>query len=110
MMDSYRRGAGLFDVSHMDRCRVRGPGAEPFLLKTLTNDATGLAPLQAQYTFISNEAGGAVDDAYLCKLADEDFLLVVNAGNRAVDWEWLGRYLPEGGVALADESAYSAPK
>lgn len=99
-----RRAAGLFDVSHMGRFRVRGPGAEPFLLKTLTNNATGLAPLEAQYTFIANEAGGAVDDAYLYKLAEEDFLLVVNAGNRAADREWLGRYLPDGGVELADES------
>ena len=99
-----RRAAGLFDVSHMGRYRVRGPGAESFLLKTLTNNAAGLAPLEAQYTFIANEAGGAVDDAYLYKLAEEDFLLVVNAGNRAADWEWLGRYLPGSGVAFADES------
>ena len=99
-----RRGAGLFDVSHMGRYRVRGPRAESFLLKTLTNNATGLAPLEAQYTFIANEAGGAVDDAYLYKLADRDYLLVVNAGNRAADWERLGRYLPGSGVELADES------
>ena len=100
-----RRGAGLFDVSHMGRYRVTGTGAESFLSRTLTNNATGLAPLEAQYTFIANEAGGAIDDAYLYKLADEDFLLVVNAANRTADWEWLSRYLPEGGVRLADESA-----
>ena len=100
-----RRGAGLFDVSHMGRYRVTGPGAERFLLETLTNNASGLDPLQAQYTFIANETGGAVDDAYLYRLAAEDFLLVVNAGNRAVDWEWLHRYLPERGAGLADESA-----
>ena len=100
-----RRGAGLFDVSHMGRYRVTGPGAERFLLETLTNNASGLDPFQAQYTFIANETGGAVDDAYLYRLAAEDFLLVVNAGNRAVDWEWLHRYLPERGASLADESA-----
>ena len=100
-----RRGAGLFDVSHMGRYRVTGPGAESFLLRTLTNNASGLDPGQAQYTFIANESGGVVDDAYLYRLASEDFLIVVNAGNRAVDWEWLGRYLPEGGVDLVDESA-----
>ena len=87
-----RRGAGVFDVSHMGRYRVTGPGAESFLLATLTNNASGLDPWQAQYTFIANESGGVVDDAYLYRLADEDFLLVVNAGNRAVDWEWLSRY------------------
>ena len=100
-----RRGAGLFDVSHMGRYRVTGPGAESFLLATLTNNASGLDPWQAQYTFIANESGGVVDDAYLYRLGGEDFLLVVNAGNRATDWEWLGRYLPESGVALVDESA-----
>ena len=100
-----RRGAGLFDVSHMGRYRVTGPGAESFLLRTLTNNASGLDPWQAQYTFIANEAGGGVDDAYLYRLAREDFLLVVNAGNRATDWAWLGRYLPESGVRLVDESA-----
>ena len=100
-----RRGAGLFDVSHMGRYRVTGPGAESFLLRTLTNNASGLDPWQAHYTFIPNQSGGVVDDAYLYRLASEDFLLVVNAGNRAVDWEWLGRYLPESGVGLVDESA-----
>ena len=100
-----RRGAGLFDVSHMGRYRVTGPRAESFLLRTLTNNASGLDPWQAQYTFIANESGGVVDDAYLYRLADDDFLLVVNAGNRAVDWEWLGGYLPDHGVELVDESA-----
>ena len=93
-----RRGAGLFDVSHMGRFRVSGPGAESFLLRTLTNNASGLDPWQAQYTFIANASGGVVDDAYLYRLAAHDFLLVVNAGNRAVDWEWLSRYLPERGA------------
>ena len=72
-----RRGAGLFDVSHMGRYRVTGPGAESFLLATLTNNASGLDPRQAQYTFIANESGGVVDDAYLYRLAVEDFLLVL---------------------------------
>ena len=100
-----RRGAGLFDVSHMGRYRVTGPGAESFLLATLTNNASGLEAFQAQYTFIANESGGVVDDAYLYRLSAEDFLLVVNAGNRAVDWDWLGRHLPEHGVDMVDESA-----
>ena len=103
-----RRGAGLFDVSHMGRYRVTGLGAESFLLETLTNNASGLGPQQAQYTFIANETGGVVDDAYLYRLAGEDFLLVVNAGNRAVDWDWLTRYLPERDVQLSDESAVLA--
>lgn len=98
-----RRDAGLFDVSHMGRFRVRGHGAENFLLKALTNNARALDPGHAQYTFIANEAGGAVDDAYLYCLDTEDFLLVVNAGNRPKDWEWL-KGLKENNVDLTDES------
>ena len=98
-----RRSAGLFDVSHMGRFRLRGAGAEAFLRRTLTNDAAALAPGRAQYTFLANERGGAEDDAYLYRLAADDFLLVVNASNRARGLEWIETRL-EGGVRLADES------
>ena len=99
-----RRHAGLFDVSHMGRFEITGAGAEDFLLATLTNDARALAPGQAQYSFIANEAGGAVDDAYLYKLAEARFLLVVNAGNRDTDWRWLNGHKNTGDVALTDIS------
>ena len=98
-----RRAAGLFDVSHMGRYRVRGPDAEAFLLKALTNNAQVLNPGQAQYTFIADETGGAIDDAYLYRLEIDDFLLVVNAVNREKDWNWL-ETLKSGNVELKDES------
>ena len=97
-----RRHAGVFDVSHMGRFSIKGKGAEDFLRRVLTNDAKALAPGHAQYTFIANDSGGAVDDAYLYKLADEDFLLVVNAANREQDWHWLDRR--RGGAEMADIS------
>ena len=101
-----RRGAGLFDVSHMGRYRVTGPGAESFLLRTLTNNASGLDPWQAQYTFIANESGGVVDDAYLYRLAGDDFLLVVNAGNRdRLTGNGSAVICPKAVCELADESA-----
>lgn len=99
-----RRHAGLFDISHMGRFRVRDAGAEEYLLNVLTNNARALEPGEAQYTFLANERGGAVDDAYLYRLAREDFLLVVNAANRATDWDWIRRYLPQHGVSLEDAS------
>ncbi|MDJ0949026.1 MAG: glycine cleavage system aminomethyltransferase GcvT [Alphaproteobacteria bacterium] len=99
-----RRHAGLFDVSHMGRYEITGPGAEDFLLGVLTNDARALATGQAQYTFIPNEAGGAVDDAYLYKLGETRFLLVVNAGNREKDWRWLNEHKDAGEMALTDVS------
>ncbi len=84
-----RRNCGLFDVSHMGRFMVRGKGAQAFLLKVLTNSARALEIGQAQYTFIPTDSGGAVDDAYLYRLGEEDYLLVVNASNRDKDWDWL---------------------
>jgi aminomethyltransferase len=84
-----RRRSGLFDVSHMGRYRFTGPNAVAHLGYVLTNDPRGLRVGEAHYTFLANEAGGAVDDAYLYRVADQDYLLVVNAGNREKDWRWL---------------------
>ena len=84
-----RREAGLFDVSHMGRFRVRGAEAAALLDRVLTNEASSLRTGRAQYTLFPTATGGAVDDAFLYRLADEDFLLVVNASNRERDWERL---------------------
>lgn len=86
-----RKGAGLFDVSHMGRFAVRGAGAVQFLQHVLTNNAEALDVREtgAQYTLISNERGGAVDDAYLYSFVEGEYLLVVNAANREKDWKHL---------------------
>ena len=85
-----RTAAGLFDVSHMGRFFVSGEGAVPFLQHVLTNNALALSePGMAQYTFIPDERGGAVDDAYLYRTRQNEYMLVVNAANREKDWEWL---------------------
>jgi len=83
-----RKGAGIFDVSHMGRFIVRGAGALRFLQHVLTNNAEALDIREtgAQYTIIPNEAGGAVDDAYLYRFVEEEYLLVVNGANREKDW------------------------
>lgn len=100
-----RREAGLFDVSHMGRFGVRGPGALAFLDASLTNDARALAPGKAQYTLVPTDSGGVLDDAFLYHVAHEEYLLVVNAGNRSRDWERL-REGASGfrGVTLEDRS------
>jgi aminomethyltransferase len=89
-----RRYGGLFDISHMGRFAVSGRDAIPFLNHVLTNNALALDPGMAQYTLIPNEKGGALDDAYLYRLDEDDagprkYLLVVNAGPREKDWNWL---------------------
>ena len=81
-----RRTVGIFDVSHMGRFVFSGASALPFLQKVLTNNAAALDVGQSQYTMIPDETGGAIDDAYLYRFHAEDYLLVVNAGNRDKDW------------------------
>ncbi len=89
-----RRDAGIFDVSHMGRFVVRGPGALPFLQHVLTGNAAALLPGRAQYTMIPDADGGAIDDAYLYCVDRDDYLLVVNASNREKDWAHLLQLAP----------------
>ncbi len=84
-----RQRAGLFDVSHMGRLRLRGADALAMLQHVLTGNAAALEVGEAQYTMIPNERGGAVDDAYLYRFLPDEYLLVVNAANRAADWAHL---------------------
>jgi aminomethyltransferase len=90
-----RKGAGLFDVSHMGRFIIRGEGSLNFLNHVLSNNAAGLDPriVGAQYTLIPNERGGTVDDAYLYRFLEDEYLLVVNASNTEKDWSHFQRYV-----------------
>ena len=99
-----RRNAGLFDVSHMGRFSVKGAGAEDFLDFVLTNNAHGLEPGNAHYTFIATPTGGAVDDAYLYMLGAENYLLVVNASNRDKDWNWIMQHNQREHLEMTDIS------
>ncbi|MBI9108176.1 MAG: glycine cleavage system aminomethyltransferase GcvT [Spirochaetales bacterium] len=102
---STRKGTGIFDVSHMGRFIFSGDGALSFLQHVLTNNASGLETGQAQYTIIQNERGGAVDDAYLYRFDEVQWLLVVNASNRQKDWEHFQKYIGKfSNVILRDDS------
>ncbi|KKB37268.1 glycine cleavage system aminomethyltransferase GcvT [Bacillus thermotolerans] len=90
--EAVRTKAGLFDVSHMGEIRVEGEDALSFLQQMLTNDLSNLQPNQAIYTVMCNEKGGTIDDLIVYMLADQDYLLVVNAGNTDKDFEWLKRH------------------
>ncbi len=90
-----RKHAGLFDVSHMGRFHVSGTGAAAFLRCALTNDCDRLALHCAHYTMLANEHGGAIDDAFLYRLGQEQFLLVVNASNKDKDWQHLQAVLKD---------------
>jgi aminomethyltransferase len=84
-----RTDAGVFDVSHMGEVLVEGPRAREFLQGVLSNDVERLEPGLAQYTLLTNERGGIVDDLIAYELAPERYLLIVNAANREPDVGWL---------------------
>ncbi|AHJ98744.1 glycine cleavage system aminomethyltransferase GcvT [Hymenobacter swuensis] len=87
-----RRAVGIFDVSHMGEFRVRGPQALDLIQRVTTNDASKLAPGKAQYSCLPNQQGGIVDDLLVYMLAEEDYLLVVNASNIDKDWAWIQQF------------------
>ncbi|GAB3263274.1 glycine cleavage system aminomethyltransferase GcvT [Kineosporia babensis] len=79
-----RERVGVFDVSHLGKIEVRGPGARDFVNSCLTNDLNRIGPGQAQYTLCCDEkTGGVVDDLIAYLRADDDILLVPNAANCA---------------------------
>lgn len=80
-----RKGAGIFDVSHMGRILVKGPDAEQFLEYLSTNRIANKPDGTATYTVWANKDGGSVDDVIVYRNAKDDFFVVVNAGNREKD-------------------------
>ena len=86
-----RTGAGVFDVSHMGEIEIEGPTAADLLQSVLSNDVSRLGEGDAQYTLLTNEQGGIVDDLIVYRTGPCRYLLVVNAANRETDFEWLAR-------------------
>lgn len=84
-----REKLGVFDVSHMGEFFVEGPAALDLLQHACSNDIAKLVPGKAQYNYFPNRKGGIVDDLIVYQLAEEKYLLVVNASNIDKDWEWI---------------------
>jgi aminomethyltransferase len=84
-----RTDAGVFDVSHMGELEVEGPTARDFLQATLSNDVDKLEPGQAQYSLITNDAGGIEDDVIVYRLDEHRYFIIVNGANRDADFAWL---------------------
>jgi aminomethyltransferase len=91
-----RSDAGAFDVSHMGEIHVDGPTAHAFLQEMLSNDLDRLADGEAQYSLLTNEQGGIVDDLIAYRLGHGRYYLVVNASNRTPVYEWLKEREPRG--------------
>jgi glycine cleavage system T protein (aminomethyltransferase) len=84
-----RSDAGVFDVSHMGELEVEGPRAHALLQSLLSNDLDKVEPGGAQYTLLTNERGGIVDDLIAYRLEPGRYLLIVNAANREGDFQWV---------------------
>jgi len=84
-----RTGAGLFDVSHMGAFDFRGPNARFFLDLMTTNDLGRLEVGQSQYSYLLSPHAHVIDDVMVYRLADERYMMVVNAANNDKGWAWL---------------------
>jgi aminomethyltransferase len=84
-----RTGVGIFDVSHMGDIRLAGPQALAAVQHIAMNDASRLAVGQAQYSALLYPEGTFVDDVIVHRLGDDEYLLVINAGTREKDFNWV---------------------
>src|SRR5215213_6954501 len=97
-----RNHAGIFDVSHMGEIETSGPQAEAFLQRILSNDVTKIAQHGAQYSVLTNEDGGVLDDLFTYRLEDDRYLTVTNASNHEKDLAWFQRHAEGFDVVLHD--------
>ncbi len=97
-----RSTVGLFDVSHLGKALVKGPGAAEFVNSALTNDLNRIGPGKAQYTLCCTETGGVIDDLIVYYVSDDELFLVPNAANTAAVVAALKQAAPDG-VDVTDE-------
>lgn len=99
-----RKAAGVFDVSHMGEFILKGEGALDLIQRVTTNDASKLTTGKAQYSCLTNEQGGIVDDLLVyCIEEQKVYMIVVNASNIEKDWNWFAQHNTDG-VELHDVS------
>jgi aminomethyltransferase len=96
-----RTRAGLFDVSHMGQIEIAGRDALAAVQHVSSNDASRLAIGQAQYSALTTPEGTFVDDVLTYRLADDHFMMVVNASNIAKDFAWIAKHIDGIGDAAA---------
>ena len=97
-----RTAVGLFDVSHLGKALVRGPGAAEYVNSALTNDLGRIEPGKAQYTLCCNDSGGVIDDLIAYYVSDDEIFLVPNAANTPAVVAALTEGAPAG-LTITDE-------
>ena len=104
-----RETAGLFDISHMAEIFISGPQAASFLDYALVGQASAIANGKAKYSLICNAQGNIIDDLIVYRLADDQYLVIANAGNRhAVVKALQERAIFQGFVGIEDRSDHFA--
>ncbi|MBX7431629.1 glycine cleavage system aminomethyltransferase GcvT [Mycobacterium sp. Y57] len=97
-----RTAVGLFDVSHLGKALVKGPGAADFVNSALTNDLRRIGPGKAQYTLCCTDEGGVIDDLIAYYVSDDEIFLVPNAANTAAVVSAMRQRAPDG-LTITDE-------
>ena len=97
-----RQAVGLFDVSHLGKALVAGPGAAEFVNSALTNDLRRIGPGKAQYTLCCTDDGGVIDDLIAYYVSDDEIFLVPNAANTAAVVAALQAVAPQG-ISVSDQ-------
>jgi aminomethyltransferase len=105
---SVRESCGIFDVSHMGRILIKGKDATKFVQRVLPTNAEKYPPGRAFYSLLLNEDGGIKDDLIAYRLAENEYLFVVNAVNRQKDFNWLKLQSTDLEVDLRDISDSTA--
>ena len=100
-----RSAVGVFDVSHMGQVQTRGPDAQAFLQRLLSNDVRRIAEGGAQYSVMCRDDGGVLDDLFSYRLADCEFLTVTNAANHEKDLTWMQSHTDGFDVDVVDRAA-----
>ncbi|HET8760047.1 MAG TPA: glycine cleavage system aminomethyltransferase GcvT [Nitrospiria bacterium] len=98
-----RRAAGVFDIGHMGRLRVRGSGATAYLESLVTRGVGDIPPGAARYALVCNEQGTILDDIFVYRYAGDDWLLIVNGANRLKIAAWMQQHRPMG-VTVEDRT------
>jgi len=101
---SVRREVGVFDVSHMGQVETRGPDAQVFLQRVLSNDVRRIPEGGAQYSVMCREDGGVLDDLFSYRLAECEFLTVTNAANHDKDLAWMQSHAEGFDVDVVDRA------
>ncbi|MFT4033672.1 MAG: glycine cleavage system aminomethyltransferase GcvT [Siphonobacter sp.] len=91
-----RNSVGIFDVSHMGEFHIFGEKALDLLQRVTTNDVAALIDGKVQYSCLTNDKGGIVDDLLIYRRKEDDYFVVVNASNIQKDWAWIQKYNTEG--------------